>query len=77
MFPTELICICYGVCLSLYELGYLVGILIPYFWSYTILPIGSFLLVGAVSELFACFWLWDVHNRELPDYLIDCIKFER
>ncbi|XP_044259301.1 solute carrier family 22 member 3-like [Tribolium madens] len=77
MFPTEKRCLCCGVCFSLYHLGYFLAILINYFFDYSIWTIGAVFLIGGVIELLASFWFWDVHNRELPDYLIDCLRFDK
>ncbi|KAJ3627489.1 hypothetical protein MTP99_014863 [Tenebrio molitor] len=76
MFPTEMRNFCFGLCLSVFHVGYMIASLMLHSSPKEFWQIGVMLVVAATLETLASFWFWEVHNRELPDYLQDCENFK-
>ena len=76
MFPTELRSLGLGLCLGVYHLAHALEVIAQFYYKPTAFY-GTFsiLFLSFILEMVACFWLWNVHKRELPDFLEDCVNF--
>ncbi|KAJ3665826.1 hypothetical protein Zmor_001296 [Zophobas morio] len=77
MFPTELRGNCFGLCGSVYHFGGFLEKFLSHYVRNAIYVTGIFLIIALIIEAYACSWFWKVHNRELPDFLVDCIRFRK
>ncbi|XP_008201691.1 organic cation/carnitine transporter 2 [Tribolium castaneum] len=80
VFPTDFRAQGAGVAHGLFFLGNFFGsVMLTYakgnvfIWPYVAI-IG---FVAPVVEVVCSFWLWDVHNRELPDFFEDAVNFQQ
>ena len=78
MFPTKLRGLGFGLCMGAFHLTGVIEIIAQFYYQPTTFTVSLLiLLLSFIPEVGVCFWLWDVHNRELPDFLEDCVNFNK
>ncbi|XP_068909070.1 solute carrier family 22 member 1-like isoform X2 [Tenebrio molitor] len=79
MFSTDLRAQSLGFCWAVYYFGCVILTVIFTYSHRSILwgIVTVLIVISPLFETYSCFWLWNVHDRELPDILEDIINFEK
>lgn len=78
LFPTEFRAEGTAVTISIFYVGCFLSTILLHathtiFWG---VPV-TLIILSPVFGFVSCFWLYEVHNRELPDFLEDAVNYKK